>query len=558
MKALERVVDVFPVSGNTSNNDIGDVRRFSGLVSGLDTEAIVSKLMQAERLPLQKLLQQKQWLNWQRDAYREVNRNLLEVRSKLADLRLSGTFLAQSAQSTREDLVHATAAGGALPGQHEVRVTQLAQPARLIGASIPASTGAVQLSTPLTDLNDASGAALGQGIYAFTLGVYDDVNQTARYATITIDHSSGTRTIKDVIDAINNAKSGSEPLGVKAMFDDMTGRIVLQTLTSGPYQLTVEDEATSAFPLTQVLGIATTTNPATNQPYAEHIQKGQQAIAIIDGVTVTSSDNQLTAFGIRFDLKGITPANTAVTVTVAPDTQGVIDKIKNFVETYNTLLGDLNQRLSEPRYRDYPPLTDEQKKAMTDKQIEQWEERARSGLLSRDMTLDRIVSDLRMALVTPVDLGGGRSISLSEIGITTGSYWEKGKLLLDEQKLTEALLQRPDEVNALFSQKLTNPSPASNRQPLHPEKGIGVRLYELLGDSMDRLVQKAGRDSIFGADQSAIGAQIKSLDGRIDGFERRLKAIEERYWRQFTAMEKAIERANMQSAWLMQQFANGS
>lgn len=551
-------MDVFPISGQSSSQDIGDVRRFSGLVSGLDTEAIVAKLMQAERLPLQKLLQQKQWLNWQRDAYREVNRSLLDVRSKLADLRLSGTFLVQSAQSTREDLVSATAGGGALPGQHEIRVTQLAQPARVIGASLQASSGTVQLSTPLTDLSDAAGAALGPGTYTFTLGVHDDGHQTARYATITIDNSSGTRTIKDVIDAINNAKSGSEPLGVKAMFDETTGRVVLQTLANGAYQLTVEDGATSAYPLTQALGLATTNNPLTNQPYAEYIQQGQQAIAIIDGVTITSSDNQLTAFGIRFDLKGTTPLNAAVTVTVAPDTARVIDKIKHFVETYNTLLDDLNRRLSEPRYRDYPPLTDEQKKAMTDKQIEQWQEKARSGLLARDMTLDRIVSDLRMALVTPVDVGGGRTISLSEIGITTGSYWEKGKLLLDEQKLTEALLQRPEDVNALFSQKLTNASPADSRKPLHPQKGIGVRLYELLGEHMDRLVQKAGRDSMFGADQSAIGTQIKSLDGRIDDFERRLKAVEARYWRQFTAMEKAIERANMQSAWLMQQFANGS
>ncbi|PTQ56198.1 MAG: Flagellar hook-associated protein FliD [Candidatus Carbobacillus altaicus] len=554
---------MFPISANNANNDIGDVRRFSGLVSGLDTEAIVAKLMQAERLPLNKLLQQKQWLNWQRDAYREVNRSLLDVRTKLADLRLAGTFLAQSAQSSRNDLFSVTATGSALPGQHTVEVMQLAQPARVIGAQIQGA----KATTLLTDLNDASGNPLKEGTYTFTIEVSDVDTGTLLQSTITIDHTSGTRTIKDVVDAINaqkvavpdgNGGTIEKPLGVKAMFDATTERVVLQTDLSGAYSITIEDDPASSASLAQALGIATSNNPATNKPYADQVQIGQNAEVIVDGVTVTARDNRLTVFGLNLDLKRAEPGTT-VTVTALPATDQLVDKIKNFVETVNTLIEDLNRRLSEPRYRDYPPLTDEQKRAMTERQIEQWEERARSGLLARDMTVDRIVSDLRMALVTPVEMGDGRTISLSEIGITTGSYWEKGKLILDENKLKEALLSRPEDVSALFSQKLgSDAAPFDTNHPLHAQKGIGVRLYEVLSGAMDRLVQKAGRDGIIGLDQSSLGTQLKSLDGRIDTFERRLKDIEERYWRQFTAMEKAIQRANMQSAWLMQQFMNGS
>ena len=36
-----------------------------------------------------------------------------------------------------------------------------------------------------------------------------------------------------------------------------------------------------------------------------------------------------------------------------------------------------------------------------------------------------------------------------------------------------------------------------------------------------------------------------------------LISVENRYWKQFTAMEKAIQQMNAQSAWLAQQFGGG-
>lgn len=49
---------------------------------------------------------------------------------------------------------------------------------------------------------------------------------------------------------------------------------------------------------------------------------------------------------------------------------------------------------------------------------------------------------------------------------------------------------------------------------------------------------------------------MKQLNKQIDTFQDRLTQIEDRYWRQFTAMEKAISQMNEQSDYLMQQFGN--
>ena len=60
------------------------VTRITGLASGMDIDDIVSKLMQTERAPLDKLKQKKQTLEWQRDSYREVNTKIKELQDYMS------------------------------------------------------------------------------------------------------------------------------------------------------------------------------------------------------------------------------------------------------------------------------------------------------------------------------------------------------------------------------------------------------------------------------------------------------------------------------------------
>jgi flagellar hook-associated protein 2 len=103
----------------------------------------------------------------------------------------------------------------------------------------------------------------------------------------------------------------------------------------------------------------------------------------------------------------------------------------------------INGKLSEERYRKFPPLTEEQKKDMSENDIKLWEEKAKSGLLRSDPLLDRIVRDLRYAVSSSVAGLPKEMNSLSAIGITTGDWREKGKLHINEDKLRDAIAKDP-------------------------------------------------------------------------------------------------------------------
>ena len=76
--------------------------RIGGLASGMDIDSIVADLMKAERMPLDKLKQKKQVLEWQRDDYRSMNTLLLDFRSELTQMKLSSKYRARTTTSTDE------------------------------------------------------------------------------------------------------------------------------------------------------------------------------------------------------------------------------------------------------------------------------------------------------------------------------------------------------------------------------------------------------------------------------------------------------------------------
>ena len=152
-----------------------------------------------------------------------------------------------------------------------------------------------------------------------------------------------------------------------------------------------------------------------------------------------------------------------------------------------------------------------------------------------------------------MDTGNAKYKTLSSIGIVTGTYIEKGKLYLDENKLREAIAEDPDIVRKLFA----NPGTAADRSDV----GLAKRLYDDLKHTLDAIGDKAGYASASDStakDGSIIGEQLYRLNGQIDDWERRMQDWENRYYRQFTALEMAINRYNAQAAYLANAFGYGS
>ncbi|MDW7674421.1 MAG: flagellar filament capping protein FliD [Bacillota bacterium] len=267
---------------------------------------------------------------------------------------------------------------------------------------------------------------------------------------------------------------------------------------------------------------------------------GTNAQLVINGLTTERESNTFALNGTNITLHAESAGET-VRLDVQQDTDKAFNNIMEFVNKYNELIDSLNGKLQEEKFRSYLPLTDEQKDAMSDKEIEKWEERAKSGLLKGDTMLSGILSDMRMVFSSGVEGLEGIN-SLFDIGITTGSWQENGKLHVDENKLKKALQDNPDQVMALFTNESENTK----------EKGIARQLYNSVSNGMERITTRAGKAASL-YDQSFLSNEIRRYDERIAAMEERLQRVEDRYWRQFTAMEKAMSQMNSQSEWLYQQ-----
>ena len=254
----------------------------------------------------------------------------------------------------------------------------------------------------------------------------------------------------------------------------------------------------------------------------------------LNGATLTGSSTTMEVNGLTLNLTGTT--TEAVTLSVSNDTQGVYDMIKEFVNQYNSILADLNKYYNASSARGYDPLTDEQKDSMSDSEIEKWETKIKDSLLRRDTTLEGLISTMRSTMTaTSITASNGKTYSLANLGITTGKdYKEYGLLHIkgDEDDTDYA-----DSTNTLM--ELLNEDPSVVTEVL---SGITTKLY-------NNLQKKMSSTSLSSAltfyNDKEINKQLSQYDKDIAKWESKLADMEDRYYKQFTAMEKAL--ASLQS-----------
>lgn len=501
--------------------------RIGGLASGIDTDSIVQDLMRAERIPLDKMEQDRQRLEWQRDAYREINTKLFELDEMAFDLKLESNFNTKSFQSSQGGAVTASGGAGASEGSYAINVQALATSAMNVSGMI--------------DINSDISKHYGETYKFYTF----DEEGIAQPHEFTVNQGD---TISDVIERINDDSDNN----IRMFYDDVTNQVVMETTRTGQYNpggntvVTVDDESINNN------GAEILFDKDNNSFFTEvlNLQAGKKEDGMEGGetgganatftynnyYTVETTENSHTINGVTFEFTGVTNGNA--TVNVQNDTDATIEKITEFVDKYNELIDTINGALREERYRDYPPLTDAQREEMDEGEIELWEERAKSGLLRSDPILSSALGNLRQNWYSSVDTGGTYT-ALTQVGITTTSdYMDGGKLEIDEEQLREALATDAQSVFNLFSNSEEGES-----------LGLLNQLENTLDDTMSRINDRAGRGSDT-LENYSIGRRIKDVDDRISRFEDRLTQIEDRYWRQFSQMEQAISMMNQQSAML--------
>ncbi len=249
------------------------------------------------------------------------------------------------------------------------------------------------------------------------------------------------------------------------------------------------------------------------------------------------------------------------------DVDKAYENIKSFIDKYNELIDYLNGKLNEKYDRNFPPLTEAQKREMKDSDIENWEKKAKTGLLRNDDIIYRMVNAMRTAMYEPVE---GVSLTMKDIGIGTTSYLDGGRLTIDEAKLREALRNNPDEVAKLLNgvdpdnKTYSRTATAEQRKSRYSKSGIFQRISDILEDNISiyrdsngnkgTLLEKAGIEGDITFNDNLLNDELKNYDKRISALTEKLIAKEEYYYRQFTALERYLAQMNAQSAWLMTQF----
>ncbi|WPF79534.1 flagellar hook-associated protein 2 [Bacillus velezensis] len=504
------------------------VTRITGLNSGLDVDSLVKKMMDAEKQPLNKLNQQKQTLEWKRDAYREMNTQLADMYSTTFNNMLMSTNWNKKTVTSSDSSVSAVAVSAEQNISTSMSVQQLATPTTY------KSSGAINFTS-------------GQS-QTLKFNVTNPGETKPTEVNVTI---AATDTIDDVISKLN-----SSGLGVTALKEKISnGTDYVDTIaftsnkTGEGFTLAAGDDATKSF-LKDQLGFAV---DATNELTAN--AEGKNAKFTFNGLEMTKTSNNFTINGIKYTLNSVTDSNKTVTINSTTDTDGIFDNIKDFVDKYNTLIKSANEKVTESKYRDYKPLTDEQREAMTDKQIEQWEAKAKSGLLRSDSTLQNGLAEMRLDLYSTVTIDG-KKYQLADFGIETSSFNDQGKfgklVIKDEAKLKQKITENPSLVAKLFNADSTSTitDSSTGKTIKNPEEqGIARRLKDTLNKMQTQISKQAGTESSVSS-SFAIGKSLNEIETNISNMKTKLDDIESRYYKKFSALDTALEKLNSQSSYL--------
>ena len=272
---------------------------------------------------------------------------------------------------------------------------------------------------------------------------------------------------------------------------------------------------------------------------------GQQAVVEINGETITQNTNAFDYRGVRITLNrttddaGYNAAEDDIKIDFTRDVSKTLESIKGFVDAYNSIIAKLESVIKESKTqkeRGYLPLTDEEKAAMTDKQIADWEAIAKKGLLRNDSGIQTLVTNLRRDLFVAVE---GAGLSPSEIGLTTGNYFDGkgGQIVLNEDKLKAALEADPERVMNVFMGTARN------------ENGelVGTGLTYRMDNLMNEYVRGSQSRSLDSLEES-----IRRTNEQVEKLQRKMYEEEERLYKKFAALETALANLESQGSWLQQ------
>jgi len=368
----------------------------SGLMSGLDTDSIISQLMSLERRPVMLLQQKEAAYQAKITALGVVKSAMSDLKSSVESLKTSDDFISYNASSSDSDILTVSADDDVQQGNYNIVVNSLASEQHVRGAAFSASDDEV-----------------GTGTLTIQVGSNDAVD---------IEIDSDHNTLAGIAEAINDADAG---VTAGVIYDGTNYYLTLQGHETGAentISLTMQDDdgnntdnsglsALYTDPAAQTL---TETRAAANAVLTvngiENIQRASNTIDdLIDGLTIT--------------LKDADPSKT-VSVTSSESYSGLTKKLDSFVKSYNALIDTLAEQTAYNGSK------------------------AQNGTLLGDSTVSRIALSLSSMVYQGVDGVDGSVNSLSRLGIEID---DSGHLSLDKGKVNSAMEEHPEDVIKFFT-----------------------------------------------------------------------------------------------------------
>ena len=579
--------------------------RLSGLMSGMDTESIISQLVEAKKTKVTKAVKAQKTLKYKQDAWKPLNTQIKNFYLKtLSNMRYEGSFVKKTTKVSNSSIVSVITGESAMNGVQSLKVNQLARSGYLTGGKMELIPGAekrdengeiisdkVTADTKLSELGfdlsgstgtinvqsadgltpikvdgrifvtskgsgaanefeissgDAAGrAALEKLGLSYGAGAENSIasKKTALYSSLkslassNADLQAALQSIKiPMKDASGNEISVSADSltdeQVKALTDDNIVKIVseLQQNTTIPDDLKADLEKweSSAGELVKDM-----------RRFAE-TKKTAAADAEIElnGATYTSTSNSFNINGLTLTVNSTTAPGEEVTITTQDDTDGIYDMIKNFFKEYNTMINQMDKLYNADSAKGYEPLTDEEKEAMSDSAIEEWENKIKESILRKDSSLGTISSTLKTLMMEPVEVDG-KKMYLSSFGIGTLNYFtapenEKNAYHIDgdsddaetsgnADKLKTMIANDPDTVVKFFT-------------------GLANKVFDEVGKVMEG-DEYSSMYSVY--DDKKMQEEYDDYTVKIKELEKKLADYEDKWYAKFAAMETAL--AKMQS-----------
>ncbi|MGI6151292.1 MAG: flagellar filament capping protein FliD [Christensenellales bacterium] len=484
---------------------INNSNKIPGLASGLETDAIIQGLLKQYQAKVDKQSQKTTKLEWTAEAYREINAQIKNFRSQYLSVLSDTNMMTGAAYSnfsvnmlTPNGAASVTVSSSAVAGEYTINSIQQIATAASVESKAVFIGEKYDSDSKLSELQLATALEFDEN---------GEISFSINGETFTFDEDT---TISEMMRKVNNAG-----VGVIMRFS---------SLKSG-FSLTADKTGSqSEIHIVNLKGNAFSTEDSA-LGIAEGIYKGQDAICTIEGIVVTQSTNSFSFDGITYNLTAKT--DTPIKFRVEQDYETTADNIIKFIDAYNELIDKLQGKVSEKVYRNFAPLTDAQRKEMKEDEIAKWEERAKSGMLHNAPYIRSLLSELRSAFSSKPE---GLSKGPYDIGLTTGTWQEGGKIKVNREKLVAALKEDPETVKQLFVQT-----------GQEGEAGLMIRIS----------------DSLLAYTKSSTDIALDSLEDRISQSKNAVKTLTQRMeekekdlWKKYSAMEAALSRLNGLYNWL--------